>query len=63
MKKRKPCGYYWRVVRKIKAMFHDNGVIYLEDYPKKAQVIIVNASFRYFPLVDLYMARPKQKKS
>lgn len=60
--KKKPSGYYWRIVNKIKRKFQDNQNLFLEDFPPKAQLIIIHASFKYLPLIIINTTRPKERK-
>ena len=56
MRKRKPCGYYWRLKNKMVARYHDNDLICLKDYTPRQRVMIVHMAFKWLPRVkfDFY---------
>lgn len=55
MKKRKPCGYYWRLKKALREKYHDEDTLNLSQYSEKQQRYIVHMAFKHLPKIKIVL--------
>lgn len=47
MKKRKPCGYYWRIKKMMNEKFKDGDLVCIKDFSPTQRKYIIHMAFKH----------------